>query len=49
MDHENEDINRIEHKRRFRDMTGSEKLAYLGKVFGFAATLGFLFPNIFVE
>lgn len=35
--------------KRFMDMTGSEKVTWLGKVVVMLATGGFAFPNIFVE
>jgi hypothetical protein len=33
----------------FMDMTGSEKITFLGKAFVMLCTGGFAFPNIFVE
>jgi hypothetical protein len=35
--------------KRFVDMTGSEKVTWLGKVAVMLLTGGFAFPNIFVE
>ena len=35
--------------KHFVDMSGSEKFAWLGKVFIMLWTGGFVFPNIFIE
>lgn len=35
--------------KRFIDMTGSEKMTWLGKAAVMLITAGFAFPNIFVE
>lgn len=35
--------------KRFVDMTGSEKVTWLGKAVVMLCTGGFAFPNIFVE
>ena len=33
-------------RKKFRDMNGSEKLGFVGKVFLFLLTAGFAYPNI---
>lgn len=43
-----EDPNSVTGKP-FVEMTGSEKGAFIGKVFVMLVTGGFAFPNIFVE
>lgn len=35
--------------KRFADMTGAEKITFLGKAFIMLVTGGFAYPNIFVE
>ncbi len=46
---ETEYINKIADAKPFSTMNGGQKVSYLGRVFGFLATFGFLFPNVFVE
>ncbi len=35
--------------KRFVDMTGSEKITFIGKAIIMLCTGGFAFPNVFVE
>ena len=42
------DINAITAKR-FSQMTGVEKVAFIGKVIVFVLTFGFAFPNVFSD
>ena len=43
-----DDINKV-RARKFSEMNGSEKLAYIGKVIAFFVTFGFAFPTIFSD
>ncbi len=35
--------------KRFADMTGSEKIKFIGKLIVFCFTGGMIYPNVFVE
>jgi len=48
MDQQDEDVNRIDAKR-LSEMDRGEKIGFFGRVLGFIATFGFLFPNVFVD
>lgn len=42
-------INKIADATPFGKMDGGQKMSFLGRVLGFLATFGFLFPNVFLE